>query len=119
MPQLVDLDLSEYPGGSLTDRGLLVLRHLPSLRRFQMCWQRGISDVGVANLEFCDHLERVNLLGSPTGDGAINALRGKPRLSHLRTGRLVTDAGLRLLHDFPIFKTWQGGETRYDLMTFG
>ena len=41
-----------------------------------MCWQRGISDAGIAKLAFCDHLERVDLLGSPTGDGAINALRG-------------------------------------------
>ena len=119
MPQLVELDLSEYPGGRLTDRGLRVLRHLPALRRFQMCWQRGISDAGVANLAFCDHLERVDLLGSPTGDGAINALRGKRHLRHFKTGRLVTDAGLPLLHDFPVFKTWQGGEPRFDLMSFG
>jgi hypothetical protein len=119
MPQLVELDLSEYPGGRLTDRGLQVLRHLPALRRFQMCWQRGISDTGVTNLACCDHLERVDLLGSPTGDGAINALRGKRQLRHFKTGRLVTDAGLRLLHDFPVFKTWQGGEPRFDLMSFG
>jgi hypothetical protein len=119
MPQLVELDLSEYPGGRLTDRGLEVLRHLPGLRRFQVCWQRGISDAGVAHLAFCDQLERVNLLGSPTGDGAIEALRGKPQLRHFKTGRLVTDAGLPLLHDFPVFKTWQGGEPRFDLMSFG
>ena len=119
MPQLLELDLSEYPGGRLTDRGLEVLRHLPELRRFQMCWQSSISDAGLANLAFCDHLERVDLLGSPTGDGVINALRGKRHLRHFKTGRLVTDAGLLLLHDFPVFKTWQGGEPRYDLMSFG
>jgi hypothetical protein len=119
MPQLVELDLSEYPGGRLTDRGLQVLRHLPALRRFQMCWQAGISDAGVANLEICDNLERVNLLGSPTGDGAIRALCGKRHLRQFSTGRMVTDAGLPLLHDFPVFKTWQGGEPRFDLMTFG
>lgn len=50
MPQLEELDLSEYPGGRLTDRGLEVLRHLRELRRFAMCWQAGISDVGVATL---------------------------------------------------------------------
>jgi hypothetical protein len=119
MPQLVELDLSDYPGGRITDRGLQALHHLPALRRFQMCWQGGISDAGVAHLAFCDHLEDVNLLGSPTGDGAIKALGGKRRLRHLKTGRLVTDAGLALLHDLPAFKTWQGGEPRYDLMTFG
>jgi hypothetical protein len=61
----------------------------------------------------------VNLLGSPTGDGAIAALRGKPHLRYFKTGRLVTDAGLPMLHDFPVFKSWQGGEPRYDLMSFG
>jgi hypothetical protein len=119
MPQIVELDLSDYPGGLLTDRGLEVLCDLRELRRFQMCWQRGVSDAGVANLSFCDKLERVDLLGSPTGDGAIDALRGKPHLRHFKTGRLVTDAGLSMLHDFPVFETWQGGEPRYGLMTFG
>jgi hypothetical protein len=61
----------------------------------------------------------VDLLGSPTGDRAIDALRGKRHLRHFKTGRLVTDAGLELLRDFPVFETWQGGEPRYDLMTFG
>ncbi|HZN66227.1 MAG TPA: hypothetical protein VFB66_13135, partial [Tepidisphaeraceae bacterium] len=77
MPQLEHLDLSEYPGGKLTDRGLSVLRHVPNLRTFEMTWQRGITDAGVANLKWCDGLEHVNLMGSPTGDGAIEALQGK------------------------------------------
>jgi hypothetical protein len=105
MPQLRHLDLSEYPGGKLTDRGLAVLRHLPHLRTFEMTWQRGITDAGVANLRFCEHLERVNLMGSPTGDGAIEALQGKPRLRAFSSGRLVTNAGLQLLHNFPLLKS--------------
>jgi hypothetical protein len=109
MPQLQHLDLSEYPGGKLTDRGLAVLRHLPNLRRFEMTWQRGITDAGVANLRFCDHLEGVNLMGSPTGDGAIEALQGKPRLHAFSTGRNVTDAGLRLLQNFPRLRDAQEG----------
>jgi hypothetical protein len=108
MPQLEQLDLSEYPGGRLTDRGLEVLRHLSNLRRFEMTWQGGVSDKGIANLKFCDRLEQVNLMGSPTGDGAIQALAGKPHLRRFSTGRLVTDAGLPLLHDFPRLKTWHG-----------
>jgi hypothetical protein len=108
MPQLQQLDLSEYPGGRLTDRGLEALRHLPNLRRFEMTWQSGISDTGVANLRFCERLEQVNLMGSPTGDGAIHALAGKPYLRRFSTGRLVTDAGLPRLHDFPRFRTWHG-----------
>ena len=43
MPQLQKLDLSEYPGGRLTDRGLEVLRHLPNLTTFDMTWQCGIT----------------------------------------------------------------------------
>jgi hypothetical protein len=113
MPQLRWLNLSEYPGGKLTDRGLDVLRHLPNLRVFEMTWQRGITDAGVANLRYCDQLERVDLMGSPTGDGAIEALQGKAALSTFTSGRLVTDAGLRLLHNFPRFKTHHGNdETR-------
>jgi hypothetical protein len=108
MPQLQHLNVNEYPGGRLTDRGLQVLRHLPNLRTFEMAWQRGISDAGVVNLRFCPLLERVNLMGSPTGDGVIETLQGKPGLRHFSTGRLVTDAGLRLLHNFPLLKTGDG-----------
>ena len=106
MPQLQRINLSEYPGGKLTDRALEVLRHLPNLRMFEMTWQKGISDAGIANLRFCEKLESVNLMGTPTGDGAIEALRGKPKLWRLDTGKQVTDAGLALLHEFPRFKTW-------------
>ena len=58
MPQLERLDLNEYPGGKLTDRGLDVLRHLPNLRNFAITWQSGITDSGVANLRFCERLGR-------------------------------------------------------------
>src|SRR5262249_33619473 len=100
------------PGGKLTDRGLEVLRHLPNLRKFEMTWQAGISDRGVANLEFCEQLEDVDLMGSPTGDGAIAALQGKPGLRYLSTGRLVTDAGLHLLHNFPRLKNHAGEDEK-------
>ena len=117
MPQLRQLDLSHYPGGVLTDRGLEVLRDMPELRVFQMCWQGGITDAGVAQLASCEHLEDVNLLGTPTGDGALRALAGKRALRRVRTGRQVTDAGLPLLQQFPAFTSWQGGEVRYSLMS--
>ncbi|HSB08446.1 MAG TPA: hypothetical protein VLM38_02960 [Blastocatellia bacterium] len=113
MPQLQDLEV----GGKVTDRGLEVLRHLPKLRRFQMYWQQGISDAGVANLRFCEDLDSVDLLGTSTGDGAIKALTGKSKLRRFKTGRLVTDEGLPLLHQFPVFKTWHGGEIKYSLMS--
>jgi hypothetical protein len=106
MPQLEHLDLFEYPGGKLTDLGLGVLRHLPNLRTFNMSWQSGISDAGTINLRYCEKLETVNLMGTPTGDAVIGALRGKPNLRRFHTGKLVTDAGIPWLHDFPMFKKW-------------
>lgn len=112
MPQLERLDLSEYPGGRLTDRGLEVLRHLPNLRKFEMTWQAGITDRGVANLHFCELLEEVNLMGSPTGDGAIESLQGKAKLRRFSTGKLVTNAGISLLHNFPLFKSANGEGAR-------
>jgi hypothetical protein len=117
MRQLEELDLSGYHS-PITDRGLKVLRHLKELRKFQMCWPQRVTDAGVANLSFCDHLQGVNLLGTPTGDGAIKALIGKCRLRSLKTGTQVSDAGLPLLQQFPVFKTWQGGDIRFGLMSF-
>jgi hypothetical protein len=114
MPQLQELVLNGWDS-PITDRGLAVLGQLPALRRFQMCWPQRISDTGVANLQFCDQLESVDLLGTKTGDGVIDALKGKPLLRYFKSGQLVTDRGLQLLHQFPVFKTWQGGETKYSL----
>jgi len=113
IPQLRELDLS---GCLITDRGLEVLRRLPNLRRFHLRWHRGISDAGVENLAFCEQLESVDLMGTTTGDGAIRALAGKPNLRRFKSGKLVTDAGLLLLHEFPVFKAWQGGDLEYSLM---
>ena len=47
-------------------------------------------------------------MGSPTGDGAIEALQGKPKLRRFSSGKLVTDAGLRLLQNFPMLAKWHG-----------
>ncbi len=114
MPQLVELEIS---GPQITDRGLEALRHLATLRRFQSCWTPGISDVGVANLTFCELLESVDLMGTAAGDGLIRALAGKPNLRRLKTGRSVTDAGIKLLHQIPAFKVWRGEEIQYGLMS--
>ena len=114
MPQLVHLQLNT---GRITDRGLEVLRHLPRLRRFEINWQQGITDAGVANLRFCDDLESVDLMGTATGDGAIAALAGKQRLARLKTGKLVTDDGLRMLSGFPVFTAAEAGEATCSLMS--
>lgn len=112
LPQLQHLNLSGYPGGHLTDRGLEVLRHLPNLRGFEMTWQRGVSDLGVANLRACERLESVNLMGSTTGDGAIEALQGKAALRRFSSGKQVTDDGLALLHGLPLFTEEPAGDVR-------
>jgi hypothetical protein len=117
MPQLEELDLSGYHS-PLTDRGLEVLRHLRGLRAFKMCWPQRVTDSGVAHLAACDHLERVNLLGTRTGDGAIASLSGKRRLRHLLAGACVTAEGLPSLHQLPMFRTWNGGGPSYGLMEF-
>ena len=114
MPQLRELTLS----GQITDRSLEVLSQLRELRVFKMFWQGNITDEGVANLSFCDQLEEVDLLGCNTGDGAIAALAGKPKLRRFKTGQNVSDDGLALLQQFPAFKTWPGEDAEYGLMSF-
>lgn len=100
MPQLQHLDLSEYPGGKLTDRGLEVLRHLPNLRTFDMTWQRGITDAGVANLRFCDQLYAGLTLIT---DRSLEILGRMPSLEQVEFYETqgVTDAGLVFLAGLP------------------
>jgi hypothetical protein len=115
MPQLLDLEIGGRTS-PITDRSLEVLSHLCELRRFQTAWTRGITDIGVAHLASCDRLEIVNLMGTPSGDGAIRALAGKPNLHQFHTGARVTDAGLPLLHRFPHFKTWTSSKVELALV---
>ncbi|HEX2268738.1 MAG TPA: hypothetical protein VHH35_04365 [Pyrinomonadaceae bacterium] len=114
MPQLRELTM----GGQITDRGLAPLAQLRELRVFRMYWQTNITDARIANLRSCDQLEEVDLLGCTLGDGALAALAGKPKLRRFKTGRNVTDDGLALLQQFPAFKTWQGEEPEFGLMSF-
>ncbi|MFI5209460.1 MAG: hypothetical protein ACHQ2E_03355, partial [Gemmatimonadales bacterium] len=113
-PQLRHLDLS---GTAVTDRGLEVLRRLPALENVSLAWT-GASDAGAAHLEHCGRLRSVDLQGTRTGDGALRALAGKAELGQVRIGNQVTDAGLALLHHFPVFKRWQGGEPVMGLTSY-
>ncbi len=113
-PQLQELIID----GQITDRGLDVLSQLRELRVFKMYWQGNVTDQGIANLRFCDQLEEVDLLGCNTGDGAIAALAGKPKLRQFKTGRNVSDDGLALLQQFPAFKTQPDEEPEFGLMSF-
>jgi hypothetical protein len=119
MSQLEHLNVGGWHS-PITDRGLAVLRHLRSLREFHAGWSQRISDAGVANLRLSDRLESVDLMGTPTGDGTLAALTGKPSLRVMKTGALVSDAGLSRLKEFPAFatKTWQSGESKLGLMSY-
>lgn len=114
LPRLRHLDVS---GTGITDAGLNVLQQLTKLRFINVS-RTAVTDAGAAHLSHCESLEWVNLSGTPSGDGAIQALTGKPNLGHFRSGNRVTDGGLALLHGFPAFKTWHGGEPEYSLMSF-
>jgi hypothetical protein len=114
LQELRHLDLS---GTAITDHGLAVLRDLPALETLNLSMTR-VTDAGMAHLSSCDRLQRVELSGTRTGDDAIRVLAGKPALHHFASGNAVTNAGLAMLHDWPVFKTWQGGEVRMGLSSY-
>jgi hypothetical protein len=113
LPWLRHLNLT---GCGITDRGLEVLRRLPALETLVLTWTQ-ITDAGAGHLAACENLRNVDLSGTPSGDGAIRALAGKGKLRDFRSGNGVTDSGLALLNALPVFKTWQGGETRMALLS--
>ena len=94
-----------------------MLRALPELETVSLAWTK-VTDAGVAHLSGCERLSNVNLQGTSSGDGALRALAGKASLCQLRTGNAVTDAGLALLHEIPIFKSWHGGEPKMGLLSY-
>ena len=114
LPGLRHLNLM---GCGITDRGLEVLRRLPALESLGLAGT-GVTDAGMAHLAACENLRQVDLSWTRTGDGAIRALAGKGKLRDFRSGNAVTDAGLALLQDIPVFKTWLGGEEQMALLRF-
>jgi hypothetical protein len=111
VPSLQHLDLT---GTSVTDAGLQVLRDLPALRTLSLAWNR-VTESGIGILAYCDELEHLNLWASAqTGDAAVRALAGKRNVRHLTIA--LTDAGLPLLHELPVFKSWQGGDAELGLV---
>ncbi len=110
LPALQHLDLS---GTSITDAGLSVLASLPQLRTISLASTR-VTDEGAGALAHCHALERANLAATAAGDGALRALAGKRHLHELSIA--LTDAGIPLLHELPMLKTWQAGESTLTLL---
>jgi hypothetical protein len=110
-----ELDLSGLQ--EIADDDLRAIGRLRRLERLSLAGT-SITDAGVVHLAACDALRDVNLAWTRTGDGAIRALAGKPHLRTFHSGGAVTDDGLALLHGWPVFETWQGGEERLDLLAF-
>lgn len=114
LPALTYLDLSAT---GITDRGLAVLRELPALETLSLAGTR-ITDEGAAHLAHCHELRQLDLSWTRTGDGALKALAGKRKLAVLASGNDVTDEGIPLLHELPVFKTWHGGEIKMALLSY-
>jgi hypothetical protein len=116
LARLTRLDYLDLSGCRISDAGLAVLRSLPALETIKLAWT-GTSDEGASHLAACERLRSVDLGGTPSGDGAIRALAGKPALSDFRSGNGVTDEGLSLLRELPVFRSWHGGEQQMALLS--
>ncbi len=104
--------------GGVRDIGDADLADIGRLTRLERLDLSGtsITDAGVLHLRGCEALRDVNLSWTATGDGALRALAGKPHLRTFRSGNSVTDDGVALLHEWPVFKTWQGGPEHIALL---
>ena len=111
-----DLDLSGVH--AITDADLVAIGRLTRLERLNLSGT-SITDAGLVHLRACDALRDVNLSWTATGDGALRALAGMPHLGTFRSGNGVTDHGVALLHEWPVFKTWRGGPERLALLDPG
>ena len=111
MPKLQHLDLS---GTGITDAGMQVLRDLPLLRTLSLA-SNDLTAAGVEVLRHCEELEHLNLwAAAAVGDATVRALAGKRKLRHLTIA--LTDTGLRLLPELPVFRSWHGGEAELGLV---
>ena len=111
LEEVTELDLG---GSAVTDAGLAALRRAMRLESVSLAGTT-VTDAGVQHLRTCERLRRVDLQHTRTGDGALQVLAGLPDLADLRTGVAVTDPGLELLREFPVFRTWRGGPVEMGL----
>jgi hypothetical protein len=114
LPNLRHLDVS---GTSITDDGVAILGQLPWLESVSLAMTR-VTDRGVSSLTPCHRLRRLDLSHTRTGDASVRALTGKTHLAHFRSGTRLTNDGLAALHEWPVFKTWQGGAAGMALLNY-
>lgn len=114
LPRLRSVDVT---GCAVGDAGLEAVGRIATLERIVLSGTR-VTDAGVANLKGCRALRVVDLSGTSTGDGAIRALAGAPELRHFQSGNEVTDAGLALFREYPVFRTWAGEEPPLRLFSY-
>ena len=89
--------------GDLLDGDVKCLEAMPWLTALSLSRCGQITDRTVERLRTHQHLERINLQWTDTGDAAIAALAGKPLLSRILVGANLTDVGAARLRDFPAF----------------
>lgn len=125
--RLIDRQVSGIKiGPQVSARSLARLAGIPTLRRIDLAWRADLLDGDVKFLETMpwltalslsrcsritdraierlrkhEHLERINLQWTDTGEEALAALAGKRLLSRVLVGARLTDAGASRLRDFP------------------
>jgi hypothetical protein len=99
IPTLRGIDLAGR--GDLLDGDVKFLEAMTWLTALSLSRCSQITDRTVERLRSHEHLERINLQWTDTGDQAIAALAGRPSLSRVLAGARLTDAGAARLRDFP------------------
>jgi hypothetical protein len=87
--------------GDLLDADVKFLQAMPWLTALSLSRCGQLTDRTIERLRNHEHLERINLQWTDTGDAAIAALTHKPSLSRVLVGARLTDAGAARLRDFP------------------
>ncbi len=105
-------------GKHFTSRGLAVVAHFPHLRELGAAWLPGLRDDGIGKLLAKSSVERLDLMGTDTGDGVVEALEGS-RVRQLLTGKRVTDVGLAALARIPSLARPPSSSLDYDILSFG
>lgn len=87
---------------TIVPESLALLAEIPSLERIDLSDHVELTDNHVAFLKAMPQLTAIAFARwGRVGDGAVDALAGKPRLSRLSLGPGLTDAGVARLRDFP------------------